>query len=418
MSIKDLIHKYQKPGGRYVYYPPLSRWKEAKEQENTLWKTLVSKSLAEEKVFDLYFHIPFCKKICTFCGCNIKVTNNQSEEEVFTANLLKEFVDLTENKKLNISSLTLGGGSPNYLSPKVIRDLLEKIKENIQLQENPILKLEIDPRYINEEWVEAIAILPWNTFSLGIQDFNEKIVSNVNRSQSLEQINQCIKLIKKYFSKPHINIDLIYGLPLQSRETIKQWEPILRELRPDGISLYPLAPVPWLKKTQEAMGEVQQFSSSELADLHYTAHQQMENLGFKAIGFGHYLNNNQFENYRRTLMGYFTGNSDGLLGFGPSAISFLGEYRKQNWKILDRYYAGISLDTTSEKYHQQSEKEQYMEKLFLDLATKGSASIKHNLDLQKFISDGLIKFESGELNINPQGRLFLKQLFQEIETQL
>ena len=229
---KELLN-FHSPGNRYVYYPPTKAWK----ADLTETKALINKENNDPIV--LYFHIPFCQQMCTFCGCNINLSKKESDHLAYVEalevewslkNQRHDFEDGLKNKEIY---LTFGGGTPTDLMPSALIRLLTFIKEKVG-EDIKFGMSEANPKTLNEEFVEQVTSIGIRSFSFGVQDFSKDVCSNVNRHQSLEDLQNSFQLLGKEYQK---GIDLIWGLPKQNSNSLKNhWEAPLKKLNPDWVS--------------------------------------------------------------------------------------------------------------------------------------------------------------------------------------
>ena len=338
-NIKNLLLKYHCTGGRYTTYPQMRDWTIGLTSHE--WFENFEKSYDKDEGVDIYIHIPFCKSLCTFCGCNITITQNSALQEEYITSLIKEW----ENYKnifpsLKVSSIYLGGGTPNYLSPLILDKLLKQFPNKTH---DFYASLEADPRHFTSDHSKVLKEHGFNRISFGVQDFNTEVLKNLNRPQTFEQIEQARALAREYGFK-EVSFDFIYGLPLQTPESTTNTFKRLATLSPDMIAHYPLAVAPWQAQSQHAMSIWQDHSASDKYDLYLNADQELMNQGYSNLGFGHYLGHDSLssdaksaENLKRSIMGFAPKKSKQLIGLGVSAISHSGTAYVQNEKVLAKY---------------------------------------------------------------------------------
>lgn len=418
--LSDLL-RFHSPGNRYNYYPPASSWN-GRVSESMEW---------ESPILPLYLHLPFCRSLCTFCGCNIKVSNEKSDHLQYVESLIKEldfkleiyFKDRPLPKEV---SLTFGGGSPNFLhseAREVLFDHLKKIFGNFKS-----LNCELDPRLpLEEAFLEEIKSFGPLMLSCGIQDFNNEVTDNVNRHRDWEVVLKNLFAFKKVGT---LGIDLIWGLPLQ--RNLENWSKKLLEINPDTISFYPLAPVPWLKSYQEAYGDFTLPELDEKFKLFCEGDEIFKSLNYQHIGFGHYLKR-ESDHYNgwlekslhRTVSGLYLFDHTQTLGLGVSAISEGVSTLYQNPKIYDQYIYSInrakqSTDLKFEKYHIKTKREIEFSQIILDVCKKRRISTKYTSIAEELPKEWFSPRMSAEypLEITERGLYFLKNILQFIEKSL
>jgi len=405
--VKELI-QYHSPGKRYTYYPPVSQW------ENT---NQAQVNFDPGAPWSLYLHLPFCRELCTFCGCNIKVTKNEEEHLRYVDALIAEYRELPFEKPKAPFTLIFGGGSPNALASVALERLSHFIKEEFPRPEDSLC--EIDPRSFTETQAKVFFDLGFSRFSFGVQDFDEKVVANVNRRQSLDQLEKCAKIIKQQAT---FGIDLLWGMPLQENDPLKGWSEGLERLSPDWINYYPMAQVPWLDSVQKAYGDFVHPSQQRKYELYAKGAKLFEQQGYVPIGMGHFLKkegelHQKFlkNQLHRSVSGLFLQDQAQLLSLGVSAISTSKEQMWQNEKIIDRYLIAVEKKVSPiAKFHEKSQNEKQMEHFISDVMRE-----KFQLPLEdKRFPEGWFYPQKNHQVISERGRHFKKNILQVLEKQL
>lgn len=429
LSLKNLLLKYHCRGGRYSLFPQRQNWKNNQNYHD--WIASLEKNYNEDEGVDLYIHIPFCESLCTFCGCNIAITKNHQVEIEYIDLLLKEWKSYTDAfPKIKISSVYLGGGTPNFLQPKSLDKLLNGLKS---YKQGFTATIEADPRHLKEAQLEVLKDFNFKRISFGVQDFNEMILDNLNRPQTFMQVQEAT-LLAREFGIEEISYDLIYGLPMQTMDTMRETVGLLEKLKPDAVAFYPLATVPWQKQSQNALSIWQNQSISCRYDLYLEGNEVLGQLGFKNLGFGHYLGANgatadAFEtgNLKRNIMGFTPSRSPQIIGLGASAISYSGNSFFQNDKILAKYSHQISSSKrgTENCSHLQSPFEKELMNFYEEFTCKSSVSLEKILPfyseekkqelyqaLQYFIDDQLLVLSGEQIKLTHLGNHFIKNICQ------
>ena len=233
----ELLHKYNVQGPRYTSYPPAPSWTDAlgpKDYESVLEE---SNRAAHPAPLSLYIHLPFCEDLCTYCGCNTRITKNHSVEEPYIKGLLKEwamYIAIFGERPI-VREIHLGGGTPTFFSPQHLEMLIGGILENVYLHHNAEFSFEAHPANTTTEHLQVLYDLGFRRLSLGIQDFDPVVQFIINRIQTFEQV-KAVTLEARKIGYTSINFDLIYGLPRQTLEGLKHTIDLVWELMPDRIA--------------------------------------------------------------------------------------------------------------------------------------------------------------------------------------
>lgn len=344
-----LLMKWNKAIPRYTSYPTAPQWKPL--DSSCYGKHL--ETLAEtQDPLSLYFHIPFCRSMCLYCGCSVILNRRSENEEIYVDYLIREIDLVTKviGRTRVVPQLHFGGGTPTKLSEELMERLFFHIHSSFALDFSQEMAMEIDPRTVlpnKGSKLRLLRSLGFNRVSFGIQDTNDKVQDAVKRRQSHEMSRETYYLARQLgFEK--INIDLIYGLPHQTKETFRQTVKDIIELRPDRIALFSYAKVPWMKPHQNAIKEEWLPSTEEKFQIYVEARQAFVDAGYVALGMDHFavkedeLAQAYFKrDLYRNFQGYTVKRSEHLLGLGVTAIGDVTEGYFQNLKELDSYYEAI-----------------------------------------------------------------------------
>ena len=342
----DLINKYNRSGPRYTSYPTANNFSELSLQDYQQQSVL---SNQRKTSISLYCHIPFCNTVCYYCGCNKFVTKDKSMAEPYIEALFKE-VDMQSplfDKGRLVEQMHFGGGTPTFLSGEQIIRLSNKLQQSFNFSTDGEYSIEIDPRGIDKSLIESLAIARFNRISLGVQDFDLEVQKAINRVQSFEQTKAVIGMSRENGFKS-ISIDLIYGLPRQSKETFKRTLERVQDLRPERISLFNYAHLPELFKPQRRINIEELPSPSEKLDIFLHSLEYLIGLGYVYIGMDHFALPNdplaiaQSEgNLYRNFQGYSTHSDCDIIGLGLSSIGQVADSFSQNEKNLEKYYQAL-----------------------------------------------------------------------------
>lgn len=334
---------------RYTSYPTAADWGAISYQE--VLKAV--SSLDANMPVSLYVHIPFCRSMCLYCGCSVVLNRDPCKEERYVQALCKEIylVSSQYKKKLPVLQLHFGGGTPTKLTIDRLQRIVGTIRDCFEILPQAEIAIEIDPRSVKEDNFSKLRALPsigFNRVSFGVQDTNEDVQEAVKRRQSLEITLKAFQTARDLgFSG--INIDLIYGLPLQTRATFRDTiHTIGEEFRPERIALFSYAKVPWVKPHQKAIPDRLLPSTEEKFFMYMYAREALSGMGYTPIGMDHFAHasdpiSERFKTrtLRRNFQGYTVLDCSTMIGFGMTAISDLPVGYFQNSKTLQEYYQAI-----------------------------------------------------------------------------
>ena len=334
---------------RYTSYPTALEFGLLDGKTHDLW---LHELPAGEPV-SFYFHIPYCEKLCWFCGCFMAVSNKYGPVTTFLDVLISEVRQMAEKTgRLNVNHIHFGGGSPSILNPDDFKKLMDVVKDCFDIENADEFAVEIDPRTVDREKIMAYANAGVNRASLGIQDFNLKTQEAINRIQSEDLIKENMRNFKDAGINK-INFDLIYGLPYQTLDTIEDTIQKTLAFKPSRIALFGYAHVPHMKKHMQLIANHSLPTQQERQAQFELASKILQENGYKSIGLDHFALEGDplFETYnagnlRRNFQGYTKDKSDTLIGFGPSAISSLPSGYAQNVPSIKDYLEKISSDNS------------------------------------------------------------------------
>ncbi len=344
-EIERLGPKYQKSGPRYTSYPTAPHLSEqfplAEFETHCAQDTRITQPLS------LYVHVPFCRSICYYCGCNKVVTRKPGVAQEYLnalSNELQRYRDWGLNQRV-ITQLHWGGGTPTYLSDAELTQLMHLIARNYRLTDSPDREysIEIDPRTVTRETIALLRGLGFNRLSLGIQDFDPLVQKAINRLQSFEWVSELTQTIREHGFKS-LSFDLIYGLPHQTENSIQATLDKVIELAPDRIACYNYAHLPARFPSQRAIDRLTLPSATQRLRLHRYIDAHLQNSGYLLIGLDHYVKADdelalaQREGrLQRNFQGYSLKTADDMMGIGHSAISQIGNMIVQNERSLEDY---------------------------------------------------------------------------------
>ncbi len=351
MSAIDLtlLLKLNKPAPRYTSYPTAPEWGPLSAET---YREKLQALKAAQLPLSLYFHIPFCKTMCLYCGCSVVLNRKRENEELYVDYLCKEIDLVTAHLGMGQQArqIHFGGGTPTKLSIPQFARLYAKIQSSFAIDYTGEVAIEIDPRTVLEDEGEKLRFLSslgFNRVSFGVQDTDPRVQEAVKRRQSLEMTQKTYAHARALGFKG-INIDLIYGLPYQSCETFATTVEHILEMRPDRISLFSYAKVPWLKPHQKAIPDATLPSVEEKFRIYEHARNRFVQEGYVAIGMDHFsLAEDAIalayhtKTLQRNFQGYSLKMAQNMLSFGASSIGYAQDTYVQNLKELPAYYAAL-----------------------------------------------------------------------------
>jgi oxygen-independent coproporphyrinogen-3 oxidase len=434
-GLMELVSKYDVSGPRYTSYPPapvFSNQFGAAEMKEAVLRT------EEDPAGDgisLYLHIPFCDTLCYFCGCTTIITRNQSHLAEYLQYLKKEIDILAPliNKRRRMVQMHWGGGTPTYLSPSQIEELGAYLRKSFRFDEHAEVSVEIDPRDLTYHHLRALRQSGFNRISLGVQDFNSKVQHAINRNQS-EFLTREVITWSRDLGFTSTNVDLIYGLPLQTPASFRETLEKIIDISPERIAVYNFAFVPWLKKAQKLISRDDLPSPEAKIEILATTIDRLMEAGYEYIGMDHFAKPTdelavaqKTKSLLRNFQGYSTKAGADLYGLGMSSISHFGPYYAQNEKTLPEYYAAIDKGTfaTHLGYHMTFDDEVRkfvimrlmcdLELRFSDVADKFKINVpvyfaESLVSLRPLVTDGFIVATDSSLTVTSLGRRFLRNI--------
>jgi oxygen-independent coproporphyrinogen III oxidase len=335
-DVLALLKRYNEPAPRYTSYPPAPQWQAAHRG------LLISALRRSTAPLSIYVHIPFCERLCLYCGCNVVIKKDHSVAGGYIKNLIQE-IELAEAAHNRIvTQMHWGGGTPTYLDCCQITELFSAIADRFSLAADGEFSIEIDPRVTTSDQLQTLRSLGFNRLSIGIQDFDPNVQLAIRRIQSYGHTRELFDNARA-LGFESINADLIYGLPKQTRSSFQKTLDLVLELDPDRLAVFSYAHVPVLKHQQRSF-EKYLPSESEKLQLFVEAMQRLTAAGYEQIGMDHFARPTDGlvaardnGSLHRNFQGYTTHVETDLLGFGVSAISHIGKTFTQNHRELSAW---------------------------------------------------------------------------------
>lgn len=426
----NLIRKYNIPGPRYTSYPTVPYWEDAGFSAEA-WKNSLLKRFGENREISLYLHLPFCESLCTFCGCNKRITKQHSVETPYIDSLIKEWDLYLEELpyKPVIKEVHLGGGTPTFFSPQNLELLLKALFKKAELAEEVEFSFEGHPNNTTKEHLTKLAKLGFRRVSYGVQDYNMKVQIAIHRIQSFDNVKKATEQAREagYDSVGH---DIIFGLPFQTEEHIVETIEKTKLLMPDRIAFYSYAHVPWIKGNgQRGFNEDDLPDAETKRKMYETGKQMLEQAGYVEIGMDHFaLKTDKLykaveeKNLHRNFMGYTTSNTGLMIGLGVSAISDSWYGFAQNEKTVEAYQERVEQGQIPVfRGHILNEEDLLIRKHILNLMCRLETSWEDPQDyfeelpevvmkLKEMEADGLVKFTRNDLIIPERGRPYVRNI--------
>ncbi len=345
---EDLLRRFDVSGPRYTSYPTADRFVEAftADDYTQALKLRCTGAVGMTLPLSLYVHIPFCESLCYYCACNKIITKHHDKATAYLRYLSRE-VDL-HTAQLGVgqvvSQLHLGGGTPTFMSDDELRALMGMLRRNFTFTPNGEYSIEVDPRTIDPKRLDTLAELGFNRLSFGVQDFDPAVQKAVHRIQPVDQVFALVEAARQR-NFESINVDLIYGLPLQSPESFDRTLAQVNALRPDRIALYAYAHLPERFKPQRRIVTLELPSASSKVSMLSRSMAAFIGAGYVYVGMDHFalptdalaIAKRQGR-LHRNFQGYSTQPDCDLIGLGVSSIGRIGATYSQNAKTLEEYY--------------------------------------------------------------------------------
>lgn len=435
---RALIERYKQSGPRYTSYPTAPHFRETFGPDAFRQEVERGADEAATRPLSLYIHIPFCDTVCYYCACNKVVTPDRSRAGHYLETLLREVARMGSlvGKDRSVMQVHLGGGTPTYLEPKQLGRLQEALHTHFHLvdDDHGEYGIEVDPREMPKGAIRALRSLGFNRLSIGVQDLDEGVQRAVNRVQSLA-LNQRVVDEARQAGFSSINLDLIYGLPLQSEHSFRHTlKTVIRELDPDRLAVFNYAHLPQYFAPQRRVDPTQLPSSEEKLRILESTIQILTESGYIYVGMDHFAKPNdelavaQRQGLlHRNFQGYTTHGNCDLVGLGSSSISQIGDFYAQNVRALEPYHARIDagelaifrgLKLTRDDVMRRDVIMRLMCDFQLDTRTieeKFGVVFETYFHqemavIRRMVEEGLLREEGTLLRVSPGGRLLIRNI--------
>jgi oxygen-independent coproporphyrinogen-3 oxidase len=443
---KKIIKKYNQPGPRYTSYPPANYFSTDFSAE-TFLAGIDQSNHEDPKNISLYFHVPFCPRLCHFCGCNTQLGNNRELIASYMEKMIQEFKNISMylDKSRKVTQVHWGGGTPNAIKLDYLEEVMNEVYNTFTIADNAEIAIECSPAYLSKDNIARLADIGFNRISLGIQDFNASVLHAINRAPSKLPIETLMDTINNHPFKG-VNLDFVYGLP---KQTLTSFEKTIRKaaaLNPDRIVTFSYAHVPWIKKEQKIIEAIGLPDPEMKLEMFILANDILIEEGYQAIGMDHFakprdelsvaLKMNQLH---RNFQGYCSKETTGqVYAFGTSSISQLNQVYAQNTKNVVNYINRIENEGNAiERGYAVSDKEKIIRHtineimcnnyLNLDsIAQENDVSFNElrsilqfdAAKLEPFQNDELLEYKGNEIKVTDLGRLVIRNIAMTFDPKL
>jgi len=430
----ELIKKYDRPGPRYTSYPTAPEWKESFGPAQ--YVDHLARAEAAQGPLSLYVHLPFCREMCRFCGCNVVATHDRTRADGYLDLLEKEVALVAERlpTRRTVSQLHWGGGTPTFLDERQLTRCHEILARHFTFAKDAEKAIEIDPAITTRSQIETLSKLGFNRISMGVQDFDAKVQEVVGRIQGEKETADLVNAARENGFQG-VNLDLIYGLPYQTPETWKITLERIIAIHPDRLAVFGFAYVPWSKPHQRLLPQEALPKTEQRVELFLGAVEAFTRAGYRLIGLDHFalesdeLAKAQDAGYLyRNFQGYTIRPAADTVAFGMTSISDIGGAYAQNAHKLkdwgDKVSAGVipverGAAMSDDDVMRRFVINRVMCLLRLDLrevtekfGEQGRHALEENLreGVKELQDDGLVTFDGELLRVTPIGQLLVRNV--------
>ena len=440
MSV-SIVQKYNVPGPRYTSYPTVPYWEEEKFHLED-WKRTLLQSFKESNATEgisLYIHLPFCESLCTFCGCNKRITKRHEVEDPYITAVIKEwklYCDLFPRKPI-IKEIHLGGGTPTFFSPENLERLMNGIFQYATKAEEHEFSFEGHPNNTTRHHLQTLYNLGFRRVSFGVQDYSPKVQEAIHRIQPFHNVAK-VTFWAKEIGYTSVGHDLIFGLPFQTLADVKDTIDKTKSLQPDRLAFYSYAHVPWIKGNgQRGFKDEDLPKDDEKRMLYEEGKKQLAQNGYHEIGMDHFAleNDSMFTSFKdgklhRNFMGYTASKTQLMIGLGVSSISDSWYSFAQNEKTIEDYYTHLAEDQLPIfRGHVLTPEDLIIRRHILNLMCQFTTSWKDEaLDfpelssvltsLEEMQEDGFLTIQDDTITVTEKGKPFVRNICMAFDLRL
>ena len=433
----ELLRRYDRPGPRYTSYPTAPQFHPGFGEKELRAVATASNGDPIPRRLSLYVHVPFCESPCFYCGCNRIITRDKARGDAYLVRLYREIALAAAlfDRDREVVQLHFGGGTPNFLTPAQLGEVVDTLHSHFRFStaSGRDISIELDPRFVDADDIAALAALGFNRASFGVQDFDPVVQQAVNRIQSVEQTRAVVEACHAHGFRS-VNVDLIYGLPKQTREGFARSLRTVADMRPDRVAVYGYAHLPQLFKPQRQIEAADLPDAEARLGLLQLAIETLSDAGYVYIGMDHFAlpdddlaQAQQRGGLHRNFMGYTTHADCDLVGLGVSAISHIGNSFSQNPRDLPSWQQALDEGRLPVfRGMRMDEDDQLRADLIQSLMCQGEIPVaalerRYAIDFADYfaaaldrlvplLEDGLVRFTPRRMVVTARGRLFLRNI--------
>lgn len=433
----ELIGRLDVPGPRYTSYPTAPEWTPDLTGDQFLAKIEEAGTSQPDEPLSLYIHIPFCRELCTYCGCNVVISKSDSRADPYIEAVAKEMelVASRLGKRRSLSQIHWGGGTPTFLNEKQLGFLWSRIRDLFEPLPDAEIAIEVDPAITTRGQLDLLRSLGFSRVSMGVQDFDPDVQKAVNRIQSVEETRDLLNHARS-LGFTGINFDLIYGLPRQTAESWQRTLELVTEIHPDRMAVYSFAYIPDLRHHQRKIDADEVPKGSDKLNLFRQTYQVFTDAGYEAIGMDHFAvpedelaRAQKQRRLGRNFQGYTVKSAMDVIAFGVTGISDVQGCYAQNVRPLKLYYDAIAegrpptergILLTPEDRVRRGLITQLMCNFWVDLADFGGVD-RYATEMERLRhleSEGLVVLDGSQIEVTMLGRLFVRVVAMTFDTYL
>jgi oxygen-independent coproporphyrinogen-3 oxidase len=430
-----LLLRMSGAGPRYTSYPTAPEWKPFTSEDARA--ALTRAAAKRDTPLSLYVHLPFCARMCLFCGCTVEITRRPDKVTSYL-NALELEVERTADAlggRNKVMQIHWGGGTPTHLAPAELARLFEILTKRFEVLPGAEISIEVHPHVTTFEQIDVLVACGFNRISMGVQDLDPHVQEVIARDQTTEETEALVEYCRAKGMSGGVNLDLMYGLPEQTEATFAATLQTIARIRPDRLAVYGYAHVPWLKKHQTALEPYRMPTPPERARLFFVAIEQLSKFGYEVIGIDHFALRSdplfkalEDGTLHRNFMGYTTHPADEMLAFGMSAIADVGgafiqndhDTRSYEERIRSGDFAALrGIVRSAEDDLRRGAIQALMCGMRLDFDELGREFGRGDLaqhfareleELKPLEAQGFCSLDPRGVTVHPKGRLFLRHL--------